>query len=487
MDLEDIRRLAAAGESETLEFKKSTGQRTEAAKALCAMMNGQGGRVLFGVTDEGELVGQQVEAKTLEYLAQEFQKIEPQITPTMETVDVGEGRSVIVVAVPGGGGPFLFDGRAYMRSGPTTQRMAKSTYENLLSFQTHPSNRWENQPAHRVTLEDLDHEEILRTREEAVRQRSISAGTGTDVGEVLDRLGLRVDGVITQGALALFGKNPSSDYPQLLLKMGRFRGTSITGDILHSRQEQMNAFAMMREGMEFLDRTLPLASHFPQGRILREDRLPVPPEALREILLNAIIHRDYSRYWGYVAIAVFDDRIEIISSGLLPPGMTVEMLSGPHLSRLRNPKIAETFRRVGAIEAWGRGTNRVIDECRRYGIEPPSFREETGMLVVTFKAPIGPEAKDGVESSTSHSTSHSTSAVPVQVQSLGDTVLALLEDGPLAISEISKQLGQSRVSGYLKKVLGTFVREGRVALTIPDKPNSRLQKYRLTGKKDASS
>lgn len=103
--------------------------------------------------------------------------------------------------------------------------------------------------------------------------------------------------------------------------------------------------------------------------------MALPPEALREILLNAIIHRDYSSPSGYVAIAVFDDRVEVISSGLLPPGITVEMLSGPHLSSLRNPRIAGTFQRIGAIEAWGRGTNRVIDECRSYGLEPPSAGE----------------------------------------------------------------------------------------------------------------
>jgi len=337
MTLDDIKRLVAAGESEVVEFKKSTGQRTEATKTLCAMLNGKGGQVLFGVTDEGEVVGQQVQTKTLEGLAQEFRRLEPQAAPTLEVFPIAEERSVIVATVPGGGGLFLFDGRAYMRSGPTTQRMSKTTYEQLISFQMHPLHRWENQPAEGATLDDLDHEEILRVREEAVRHHSISARTGLDVGEVLDRLGLRRDGAITQGALALFGVGRWFDYPQFLLKMGRFRGTRITGDILHNRQEHMNAFTMMREGLAFLERTLPLASHFPQGEVLREDRLAVPPAALREILLNAIIHRDYSSPSGYVAIAVFDDRVEIISSGLLPPGITVEMLSEPHLSSSPQP------------------------------------------------------------------------------------------------------------------------------------------------------
>jgi ATP-dependent DNA helicase RecG len=186
-----------------------------------------------------------------------------------------------------------------------------------------------------VTLDDLDCEEILRTREAAIQQRRISAGTSTEIGDILDRLGLRRDGVITQAAQILYGTRFLPDYPQGMLKMGRFRGTKITGDILDNKQEHLHAFDILREGMAFLDRTLPLAARFPEGEIFREDRLPVPADALREILLNAVMHRDYSDPGSYVAIAIFDDRIEIRSVGRLPSGITGEMLSGPHRTWFR--------------------------------------------------------------------------------------------------------------------------------------------------------
>ena len=92
-----------------------------------------------------------------------------------------------------------------------------------------------------------------------------------------------------------------------MLKMGRFRGTKITGDILDKRQEHLHAFGIVRDAMAWLDRTLPLAARFPEGKIYRENRLAVPPAALREILLNAVMHRDYSEPGSYVAIAVFDE------------------------------------------------------------------------------------------------------------------------------------------------------------------------------------
>lgn len=200
------------------------------------------------------------------------------------------------------------------------------------------------------------------------------------------------DGKVTQAAQMLYGTRFLPDYPQGLLKLGRFRGTKITGDILDNKQEHMHAFAMVREAIAWLDRTLPLSAHFPKGSIFREDRQPVPAEALREVILNAVMHRDYSRPSSYVAIAVFDDRIEVRSVGDFPTGIRAEMLSGNHPSVLRNPLIAGAFHRTGAVEVWGRGTNRVIEACRARGIALPEFSEQAGVVTVTFRAAVLPEA-----------------------------------------------------------------------------------------------
>ncbi len=168
--------------------------------------------------------------------------------------------------------------------------MSQDEYARLLLDRSHSRHRWENQPAVGVRLEDLDREEILRTRATAIEQRRLSAGTSMDVGDILDRLGLRINGQITQAAQMLYGTRFLPNYPQALLKLGRFRGTKITGDILDNKQEHRHAFAMVREAIEWLDRTLPLSARFPKGAINREDRLPVPAEALREIIINAVIH-----------------------------------------------------------------------------------------------------------------------------------------------------------------------------------------------------
>jgi ATP-dependent DNA helicase RecG len=169
MNLNELKKLVSGGESDRTEFKKSTGQRTDAAKTICAMMNGLGGFVLFGVMDNGDIAGQQVSGKTLEDIAEEIRRIEPSALPDIETVPVKDGKAVVVVRVPGGGGPYTYDGRAYLRHGPTTHRMPQQRYERLLLERMHAANRWENQVAHGIKISDLDKNEIVRTIEEAVR------------------------------------------------------------------------------------------------------------------------------------------------------------------------------------------------------------------------------------------------------------------------------------------------------------------------------
>lgn len=271
-----------------------------------------------------------------------------------------------------------------------------------------------------------------------------------------------------QAAQILYGTRFLPDYPQTKLKLGRFRGTKITGDILDNKQEHMHAFAMVREAMAFLDRTLPLSGHFVEGQIQREDRLPVPPDALREVLLNAVMHRDYSQPGGDVAVAVFDDRIEVRSTGTLPTGITPDMLSGPHESILRNPLIAGAFHRTGAVEVWGRGTNRVIEECERWGVEPPSFEVVTGSLWVTLPAPIGPGVQLGDQVGTKSGLSRD------QVQ-----ILAEARDARM-ITELMELARRSNRTKFRDQVIRPLLEAGYLEMTIPDKPRSSKQSYRTT-------
>ncbi len=168
---------------------------------------------------------------------------------------------------------------------------------------------------------------------------------------------------------------------------------------------------------------------------------------------------------------MFDDRIEIRSCGRLPTGVTVEQLSGRHDSKPTNPLVAGAFHRTGAVEVWGRGTNRVITMCKQNAVAAPVFEDRHGFLIVTFKAQmvtpdrrVEPQPESRPES---------------QPESLSQRVILLLELQPLSKAEIAASLGQKIVSGQLNKVIRTLLGQGTIEHTLPDKPNSRLQKYRL--------
>ena len=145
MNLKELRALAKKGESDRLEFKKTTGQRTQAMKTICSMLNGLGGIVLFGVTDRGEIIGQTVSAGTIEDISRELSRIDPPAFPDVETIPLRNDKAVVVLRVPGGGGLYTYDGRPYMRNGPTTVIMPKGEYESRLIERLHSTRRWENE------------------------------------------------------------------------------------------------------------------------------------------------------------------------------------------------------------------------------------------------------------------------------------------------------------------------------------------------------
>jgi ATP-dependent DNA helicase RecG len=170
MNQDDLLAVVSDGESGQIEFKRSTGSLHAGFQSVCALLNGRKlGWVLFGVGDDGRLLGQEVSTRTLEEIAAEIRKIDPLPALDIESVEVDGGRAVIAIAVPGGTGLYSYDGRAYQRVGPTTSVMPREAYARKLLEEVHSTSRWELEPAvDRVTIADLDEVEVLRTVDSAI-------------------------------------------------------------------------------------------------------------------------------------------------------------------------------------------------------------------------------------------------------------------------------------------------------------------------------
>ena len=387
MTPEEIRKMAIAGESETLELKKTTGERNEAAKAVCAMLNHRGGIVLFGATPEGTVVGQEVGDGTIERVSAEIQRIDPPAFPGVERHPVDGLREVILVRVsPGSVKPYTYRGDAYRRVGNTSLKMSADEYNRMLFERVHSEQRWENQPAPYWSVDDLDEEEIVVTVEEAIRQGRLEDPGTREVKSLLRGLGLIREDDLLRAAVVLFGRREwmEATMPQCLLRVARFRGVGRT-EFLDNRQFHGNAFMLLRSAQRFMIDNLPVAGRIVPGRFERLDEPLYPTEALREALANAFCHRDYSLGGGSVGVGVYDDRLEITSTGALPFGQTPEQLFTPHESRPWNPLIAGVFYRRGIIEQWGCGTIKMAELTTAAGLPRPEIEDADECVTVRFR------------------------------------------------------------------------------------------------------
>ena len=258
--------------------------------------------------------------------------------------------------------------------------------------------------------------------------------------DLLRGLGLLRGDMLFRAAAVLFGSAERLEFemPQCLLRVARFRGIN-RSDFLDNRQFNGNAFALLANAERFLRETLPIASRFESSRMARIDEPVCPPLATREALANALCHRDYAMGGGSIGLAVYDDRLEVTSTGPLHFGLTPDDLFGPHESRPWNPLIARTFYRRGIIEEWGRGTLRMAELATAAGLPRPEIEERGDCVTVGFQradyVPPGGSG-DGV----------------IKRQ---DTILALLdgaEDG-LALREIVAVLASVASERQIKRAL----------------------------------
>ena len=206
----------------------------------------------------------------------------------------------------------------------------------------------------------------------------------------------------------------------------------------------------MRKAERFLIESLPVAGRIVPGRMEREDTPLLPVEALREALANAFVHRDYAIGGGSVAVALYDERLEVISIGELHFGLTPEALFREHESKPWNPMIARTFYRRGIIETWGRGTLKIVRLMRERGLEPPEVAVREGAVMVTFRVPAPVKTREKTREKTAAA------------------ILRLLREQPdLNMAEVARLLGKA--PSTIERAIKELRESGRLQRIGPDK------------------
>jgi ATP-dependent DNA helicase RecG len=402
MDTNELKKLIELGENETLEFKKSLAEQTDALKTAAAFANGNGGWILFGLKPDGSVVGVDIGANTLENLAEAFHHhTDPIIYPSINTVVV-DGRTVIAVRVPAGTDkPYTAYAIAYKRVGRTTQQLSRGEYERFL-LDRH-TNGYETLPAIGAKWEDLDRSSLERFLS-ARAPRAWQSGADIIDRAMTEKLATRTaEGVVPTivGALA-FCVLPQSINPSWSITALMFRGREFQRDAMLLRQDlNGSASALIDAAVAFVARNMRTFPIFPPGQVQRVDLTEYDLAAVREAVANAVAHRDY-RANEPIQIRLFDDRLEIQSPGPLPSDLTIARILAGGATRARNPVLAQILLENGYMEQVGFGVVFIRQKMEKLGAPTPDFESGSAHFVARLWAAPNPNLKITNQSTTSN-------------------------------------------------------------------------------------
>jgi len=359
-------------ESQTLEYKQSW--RNDCLKAVSAFANSDGGMLIVGLDDMGKPSGLKNFKKLLEDIPNTIRNklgIIPSIKPNKKNK-----KDIIKITVAPCSVPISYNGKYYIRSGSTVQELQGKDLADFLMKKS--GSTWDDIVEERAGFNEINNDSIEKFKKYAV-DRIPSIINETDNTALLQKLNLIDDKDLKKAAVLLFSNDPQKFYLQSVVRIGKFlTDTEIqTTDIVKG-----NLFAQLESALEIL-RTKYLLSQIKYEGIHRRDILEYPYEALREAIINALIHRDYSGT-SQIQIRVYPDKLMIMNEGKLPPEVPVEKLKTNHLSIPRNTLLAKIFYYAGFIESWGHGTIKIVENCIEQGLPEPDFKEENGVMTVTF-------------------------------------------------------------------------------------------------------
>lgn len=477
-----IKNLIKQGESEQLEFKEVV-RKEDIAKSLCAFLNAKGGIVLIGVQDDGKVIGvndtERYEVELKNYLVK---SIIPEAPITITTETIGTKKVILAKVWNGSKPPYVFEGIIYYRKGLHTSKATPNDVSKLIVERQKTELHWERQPALGIDLDDLDELEIRKTLKDLAQYQRGKVFTEKEIEEFLTYYGLYQNGNLTNAAVVLFAKEPTRYLPQCRVRITVFKGTKSSDSYIHDRILEGNLFRNIDEILQFFEVNIATKSKFSDKKWLREDKT-YPKLALREGLMNAIIHRDYSNVSGTVNVAFYPNHLEITNSGELFGGYTPNDLTKNHLSIPRNPDIAHICFLRQMIEKIGRGTISMIEDCDEKGFPKPVWQSKSGLTTLVFPAitvtaKIDDTLNDAVSDTVNDTVNDAVKKKKIDTVSdaVSDTLIdivnhvATIEKG-VSITELIKKTSKSNAT--VKRYLQTL----RMAGLIEFKGAAKTGKY----------
>ncbi len=362
-------------EDQNIEYKQSW--HDDHLKIICGFANAYGGKLFIGKDDSGKSIGVTDFKTLLENLPN---KIKNHLGITANVSLFQENKlHLIEITIPSYSVAISLRGRYYQRSGSVTTEL---TGTSLSDFLIRKSGRtWDDLFEDRASIDDLDMDIFVKFLNAAERSGRITVDIDISKFDLLEKFRLIESSKIKRAAIILFGKDPGKFYPSISVKIGRFAKTD--DDLKFQEVIEGNLLKLLSEVPEILNYKFFTKPIDFEG-LQRIEKGEYPTSALREMLLNALVHKNY--LGAPIQIRVYDDKFSIWNEGLLPEGLSFEALKRQHPSRPRNPLIADVCFKGGYIDAWGRGTLKIINSCREANLPEPEMVEiDGGFLVTIFK------------------------------------------------------------------------------------------------------
>ncbi len=363
-------------EGQQIELKRAWVDR--ALEDLAAFSNSDGGRLYIGVDDSGQVVGFEGDDKDIQRIANLIHT-RLGLTPRICIQQI-ENMPVLVLEVESSSGIIPYNGRYLRRVGSTNRDFAPHELANHILRRG--GQLWENLPS--ALSWDCYDWDTIKTFVRMAKPR-LPKVDDSEPERLLNNLGLIREGKLTNAGVLLFSPQPQTHFLQAVIRVGVFRSPT---DIVDSHDIGGNLFQQLDLVMEQLRRLLKVrydtsVDELSLEGIQRREIWEYPLEALREAIINAIVHRDYTST-GHVQVRLYDDHVEIWNSGTLPEELSPEALRGPHGSFPRNPALARVFYYCGLIEQWGSGTLKILKLCKEQDLPEPLFEEVGACFRVTF-------------------------------------------------------------------------------------------------------
>ena len=241
---------------------------------------------------------------------------------------------------------------------------------------------WESYSNPNLKLSDLDDAEIKKTVRLGIEYGRLPETTSNDIPAILEKFGVLENNLLTHAAAILFANRKLADYPQCLLRLARFKGTDKT-IFMDNQRIHGNLFQLLDAAMAFIFKHLSLSGT--TDTLEREEHLTVPYKAIREGVVNSLCHRSWRDTNGSIAIAIYDDRVEIENPGSFPIGWDLEKIKSQHGSKPQNPLIADVLYMRKILESWGRGISLIMNECQKANLPEPEYQIDTDEVKLIFR------------------------------------------------------------------------------------------------------